>query len=128
MNISRKEYEERIKTAFYRGAWHNLSNEETDIDEAIKITLSVLDRGLSSVNNLRGENMTLTEILNVIHKERVELEIFEALSKWMVEDRSAWIDEAMEQKAIIRAIGKIADENPNRKEAIEGIKNLCSGE
>ena len=72
--------------------------------------------------------MTITEILNVTHKERVELEIFEALSKWMVEDRSAWIDEAMEQKAIIRAIGKIANENPNKKEVIEGIKNLCSDE
>ena len=72
--------------------------------------------------------MTITEILNVIHKERVELEIFEALSKWMIEDRSAWIDEAMEQKAVIRAISKIANENSNKKEAIEGIKNLCSNE
>lgn len=70
--------------------------------------------------------MTITEILNIIHKERVELEIFQALSEWMVKDRSAWIDEAMEQKAIVRAVGKIANENPNKNEAIEGIKNLCS--
>ena len=70
--------------------------------------------------------MTITEILNIIHKERVELEIFEALSKWMIQDRSSWIDEAMEQKAIVRAIGKIANENKNKNEAIEGIKNLCS--
>jgi len=69
--------------------------------------------------------MTITEILNIIHKERVELEIFQALSLWMVEDRSAWIDEAMEQKAIVRAINKIANGNPNKNEAIEGIKNLC---
>lgn len=69
--------------------------------------------------------MTITEILNIIHKERVELEIFQALSSWMVEDRSAWIDEAMEQKAIVRAINKIANGNPNKNEAIEGIKNLC---
>ena len=65
--------------------------------------------------------MTITEILNIIHKERVELEIFEALSEWMIEDRATWIDKAMEQKAIIKAIGKIANENPNKKEAIEGI-------
>lgn len=70
--------------------------------------------------------MTITEILSIIHKERVELEIFEALSEWMIEDRAAWIDEAMEQKAIVRAIGKIANENSNKNEAIEGIKNLCS--
>lgn len=70
--------------------------------------------------------MTITEILNIIHKERVELEIFEALSLWMVEDRSAWIDKAMEQKGIIRAISKIANGNLNANNAIEGIKNLCS--
>lgn len=70
--------------------------------------------------------MKTTEILSIIHKERVELEIFEALSEWMIEDRAAWIDEAMEQKAIVRAIGKIANENSNKNEAIEGIKNLCS--
>ena len=72
--------------------------------------------------------MTITEILNTIHEERVELEIFEALSKWMIKDRAAWIDKAMEQKAIVRAIGKIANENPNKNEAIDGIKNLCSDE
>lgn len=72
--------------------------------------------------------MTITEILNIIHKERVELEIFKALSEWMIQDRSSWIDEAMEQKAIVRAIGKIANENKNKNEAIEGIKNLCSDE
>lgn len=70
--------------------------------------------------------MTITEILNIIHEERVELEIFEALSEWMIKDRSAWINEAMDQKAIVRAIGKIANENSNKNEAIEGIKNLCS--
>ena len=65
--------------------------------------------------------MTITEILNIIHKERVELEIFEALSEWMIKDRSSWIDEAMEQQSVISAINKIAKENKNKKEAIEGI-------
>lgn len=70
--------------------------------------------------------MTITEILSLIHKERVELEVFEAISKWMIEDRSSWIDEAMESKSTITAIGKIAKENPNKKDAIEAIINLCS--
>ena len=65
--------------------------------------------------------MTITEVLNIIHKERIELEIFEALSKWMIEDRATWIDKAMEQQSIISAISKIAKENKNKKEAIEGI-------
>lgn len=72
--------------------------------------------------------MTITEILNIIHKERVELEIFQALSEWMIKDRSAWIVKAMEQKAIVRAVGKIANENPNKNEAIEGIINICSND
>lgn len=69
--------------------------------------------------------MTITEILTAIHTERVELEVFEELSKWMVEDRSEWIKETMEQKAIIKAISKIANGNPNKSEAIEGIRSLC---
>lgn len=72
--------------------------------------------------------MTIAEILNVIHEERVEVEILQALSEWMIKDRSAWIVKAMEQKATVRAIGKIANENKNKNEAIEGIKNLCSEE
>lgn len=70
--------------------------------------------------------MTITEILSLIHKERVELEVFEALSKWMIEDRSSWIDKAMESKSTITAIGKIAKENQNKKDAIKAIINLCS--
>lgn len=65
--------------------------------------------------------MTITEVLHIIHKERIELEIFENLSKWMIEDRATWIDEAIEQRSIISAISKIAKENKNKKEAIEGI-------
>lgn len=72
--------------------------------------------------------MTITEILNTIHNERVELEIFQALSEWMVADRASWIEEAMEQKATIRAIGKIAEKNPNKNDAIKGIINLCEVE
>ncbi len=71
--------------------------------------------------------MSITEILNIIHKERVELEVFQYLSDWMVKDRASWIDEAMEQRAVVRVISKIAD-NPNKKEAIIGIKNLCMDE
>ena len=69
--------------------------------------------------------MTITEIINIIHKERVELEVFQHLSDWMIKDRASWIDDAMEQRAVIRAISKIADNNPNKNEAITGIKNLC---
>ena len=35
--------------------------------------------------------MTITEILNTIHTERVEVEILQALSEWMIKDRSEWM-------------------------------------
>lgn len=65
--------------------------------------------------------MTITEILSLIHKERVELEVFEALSKWMIEDRSSWIDEAMESKSTITAIGKIAKKTQTRKTPLKQL-------
>ena len=72
--------------------------------------------------------MTITEIINIIHKERVELEVFQSLSDWMVKDRASWIDEAMEQRAVVRTIHKIATQNKNKKQAIDGIIRLSESE
>lgn len=69
--------------------------------------------------------MTLTEILNEIKNQRVELEVYQELQKWIIADRAAWIDRAMDSESSIRAIGKIANGNKNTKEAIEGIKAIC---
>ena len=69
--------------------------------------------------------MTITEILNIIHEERVELEIFESLHKWMINDRAEWTSRAMDAEATIRAVGKIAKGNENAKSAIKGIVNIC---
>lgn len=72
--------------------------------------------------------MTITEILNEIKEQRVELEIYQALQQWIIDDRAAWIDRAMDSESSVRAIGKIANENKNTKEAIEGIKAICDFE
>ena len=69
--------------------------------------------------------MTITEILTVIHKERVELEICQELQRWLIEDRAEWIERAMDAESTVRAIGKIAKENKNKRSAIEGIVNIC---
>ena len=71
--------------------------------------------------------MTITEILNIIHEENVELEIFEALSKWMINDRAKWTNRAMDAEATIRAVGKIAKGNENTKNATKGIVDICDG-
>ena len=69
--------------------------------------------------------MTITEILTEIHKQRVELEVCQELQRWLIEDRSAWIDRAMNAESTMRAIGKIAKGNKNKSSAIEGIVNIC---
>lgn len=70
--------------------------------------------------------MTITEILNEIHKGRVELEICQALQQWLLDDRKEWIGRAMESEATVRAVRNIAIKTSNPKGALEGIINLCS--
>lgn len=65
--------------------------------------------------------MTITEILSIIHKERVELEIYEQLHQWLLSDRSELIDRCMEAELTVKAVRKIADETKD----VNAIKNLC---
>ena len=68
--------------------------------------------------------MTITEILEEVHKERVELEVCHALQQWLLNDRAQWIDRAMDSEATVRAIHKIATESSNPKNALQGILSL----
>ena len=68
--------------------------------------------------------MTITEILEEIHKERVELEVCQSLQQWLLDDRAQWIDRAMDSEAIVRAIHKIATKTSDPKNALQGIINL----
>jgi hypothetical protein len=70
--------------------------------------------------------MTTTEILSIIHKEHAELEIYEALHTWLLNDRVEWINKAMENKATVKAIKKLANNSNNKNAALEGITNLCN--
>ena len=72
--------------------------------------------------------MTITEILEEIHKERVELEVCQALQQWLLDDRAQWIDRAMNSEATVRAIRRIATETSNPKNALQGIINLSKDE
>ena len=72
--------------------------------------------------------MTITEIIEEIHKERVELEVCQALQQWMLNDRAQWIDRAMDSEATVRAIHKIATESSNPKNALQGILSLSENE
>ena len=69
--------------------------------------------------------MSISEILNEIHKENAEVEIYKALSEWIMLDRQQTKVEVARCKSIIKAINKIANNNPNKKEALNGIRNLC---
>ena len=72
--------------------------------------------------------MTVTEIINTIHQQGVENEVFELLTQWMIEDRYNKMKEIGESKATIRAIHKIAINNKNAKQAIDGIIILSGSE
>ena len=72
--------------------------------------------------------LTISEIINAIHEGGVEVEVFQALSERIIKDREQRFKDALSQRAVIRAIRKIAERNPNKKEAIEGIVNLCQTE
>ena len=73
----------------------------------------------------RNDVMTITEILSEIHMQRVELEVCQELQRWLLDDRASWIDRAMDAESTVRAIGKIAKENKNKSNAINGIINIC---
>ena len=68
--------------------------------------------------------MTIAEIINIIHEQGVENEVFELLTQWMIEDRYNKMKMISESEATIRAINKIATQNKNVKQAIDGIISL----
>lgn len=70
----------------------------------------------------------ITEIMNTIHEHGVENEVFELLTQWMIEDRYNKMVKIGENKATIRAINKIATQNKNLKQAINGIISLSGSE
>lgn len=72
--------------------------------------------------------MTIAEIINIIHEQGVENEVFELLTQWMIEDRYNKMQMIGESKATIRAIYKIATQNKNVKRAIDGIISLSGSE
>lgn len=72
--------------------------------------------------------MSITEIINIIHQQSVENEVFELLTQWMIEDRYNKMKELGESKATIRAINKIATQNKNANRAIYGIISLSGSE
>ena len=72
--------------------------------------------------------MSVAEIINIIHEQGVENEVFELLTQWMIEDRYNKMVKIGESEATIRAINKIATRNKNLKQAIDGIISLSESE
>ena len=68
--------------------------------------------------------MSVVEIMNVIHEKGIENEVFELLTQWMISDRYEKMKQLGNSRATIRAINKIATENKNIKQAIDGIISL----
>lgn len=56
----------------------------------------------------------------------MQLEVYQELHKWFIDDRKEWINRAMESEATVRAVKNIASKVSNSKGALEGIINLCT--
>lgn len=61
----------------------------------LKYNWMILKHGNKSSVQWRYLNMAITEILQEIHKERVELKVYQALQQWLFDDRKEWINRAM---------------------------------
>lgn len=72
--------------------------------------------------------MTVTEIMNIIHARKVEVDVYEELSKWMIKDRNELIDKILEDEAVLNAINKIATQSEDLIEAVDGIKAILEEE
>lgn len=70
--------------------------------------------------------MTLDEIMNSIHEECVENEVFELLAQWFIMDRFEKMKKINERGSALKAINKIAKQNKNAKQAIDAI--ICLSE
>lgn len=68
--------------------------------------------------------MKVTEIINIIHEQGVENEVFELLTEWIIADRRNKMEMIKKDEATIRAINKIATQNKNVEQAIDGIISL----
>lgn len=76
----------------------------------------------------KRSRMTLIEILTEIKKNRVELEVYQELHKWIIADRKKWIDRTNEVCSSLRVIDKFANANIKTKDAIEAIRLICDSD
>ena len=70
-------------------------------------------------------NSTEIEIIKEIHDAGAEIEIYKYLSEWIISTREKYIQEMSDGYATIKVAKRIAEKNNNKKEVIEGIRNLC---
>ena len=90
--------------------------------------LDTVEKAIKNGVRFSAPGESLLDILGEIHMAEMEKEVFEELSKWMIAERDRLLLETSRHRSTLVAIEKIAHNNPNRKEALEGIKSLCEEE
>lgn len=65
--------------------------------------------------------MQIEKIMQLIHEAGIENEIFELLTQWMISDRYEKMKRVGECESTLKAIRKIATQNKNKSEALQGI-------
>lgn len=70
--------------------------------------------------------MTSTQILNEIYSEGLQMEIYEELHKWLLNDRKRLNKKCSEAISTIKVAKKLMDGEGSNTQKIHSIKNLCS--
>ena len=83
-----------------------------------------LKKGISLYVEAKDPYKPLAEIMNAIHEQGVENEVFELLTQWMIEDRYSKMKRLAEDDGVLCAINKIAKKSKDAKQAIVDIINL----
>lgn len=96
-----------------------------DCDMIAYADLETVEKAIKNGVRFSAPGKSLLDVLDEIHMAEMEKEVFEELSKWMIADRDRLLLETSMQRSTLVAIEKIANNNPKRKEALEGIKSLC---
>lgn len=83
-----------------------------------------LKKGISLYARAENPYKPLAEIMNAIHEQGIENEVFELLTQWMIEDRYNKMKGLAEDEGVLHAINKIAKESKDAKQAMVDIISL----
>lgn len=82
---------------------------------------------MNDISNLgKPVAIDLSGVMKIIHKSGLEKAVYDELHSWIMCQLTIENNRKRHYKSTINAISKIANQNPNHRNAIEGIIELCN--